>query len=72
MAKKEQRRTDVSRRAYELAETGRYSDYLDIEHVLIMEGYPEAREWLDRRAMRDDLRNICLAAQKRLADAHRT
>lgn len=61
---KEQRHAYVSRRAYELAATGRYTDYLDIEHALVSEGYPEARDLLDRNSIRDDLRQICIRSRK--------
>jgi hypothetical protein len=48
----------VFRRANELAPTGRHIDYLTIETEIIQEGYPEARDWLDRDNLRRDLKAI--------------
>jgi len=67
----EQRRAYVNKRAYELAQTGNYKDYLGIENALIQEGYPEARDWLDRDSIRDDLKAICDNARGS-KDANRT
>jgi hypothetical protein len=61
--KGEKRRVEFERRAFELAATGRYSDYLGIEAELSGK-YPEARGWLDRGGFRDDLSRACVDAKK--------
>lgn len=55
----------VNQRAFELADTGRYSDEKEIEKALLAEGFREARDWLDSANIRNDLRNVCLAAKAR-------
>jgi hypothetical protein len=50
------------RKAYELAHSGKHSDCQTIETALLEE-YPEAREWLDRSSVRDDLRQTCQRAR---------
>jgi hypothetical protein len=67
---KEQRHAYVNRRAYELARSGRHLDHQTIEHALIAEGYPEARDLLDRAAMRDDLNQICATARAEHDSGH--
>jgi hypothetical protein len=56
---KEARQVYMRRRAFELAESGQHIDYLTIEAALINEGYPEARTYLDRNSIRDDLKVAC-------------
>lgn len=63
MATKEQRREACVQEAYELAKTGRFIDYLGIENALSSK-YPEARDWLDRNSLREDLRALCDSARK--------
>ena len=60
---KEQRQAAFHKRAFDLAATGRYRDYLDIESALSGE-FPEAREWLDRNSIREDIRLACLNARR--------
>jgi len=62
---KEQRHSYVIRRAEELAQTGEHRDWLMIEHVLrAKENFPEAREWLDNRFLRDRLDDMCKRARE--------
>jgi hypothetical protein len=68
MPTKEQRRTACVREAYELARSGRHRGYSTIE-VAWATKYPEAREWLDRISLRDDLRQMCELARRKHGDA---
>lgn len=58
MPNKDQRRTRFMQRVFELAESGRYKDYLAIESALATD-YPEAREWLDNDSLRADIKEAC-------------
>jgi hypothetical protein len=60
---KEQRRAYVSKRAYELAQSGKCLDSLAVESALSAEGYPEARSLLDRDSIRKDLDKLCQQAR---------
>lgn len=60
---RERRRVEFRKRVFELAETGNYSDYLGIEAALAGE-FPEARDWLDRNSLREDIRIACMNAKK--------
>ena len=63
-SRKEQRQEYMSRRARELAASGDHIDNLTIENALIREGYPEARTYLDRNSIRQDLKEICDRARE--------
>ena len=66
---KEQRKTYVSARAVEMAESGKYHDWEQIEFALIFnEGYLEARGWLDSRDRREWLNRLCREARDRQAN----
>ena len=54
----------LSRRSYELAESGDYGDYMSIDFALRVEGYPEARGFLDSRVRRWELNNLCNQARR--------
>ena len=64
----------ISKRAFELAQSGNFGRWIEIEfHLRHVEGFPEARQELDRRATRDLLDQICAESKQRAADnAHRT
>jgi hypothetical protein len=49
------------RKAYGLANSGKHCDSQTIGAALL-DDYPEAREWLDRSSVRDDLRQMCQRA----------
>ena len=66
---KEARQVYMRRRAFELAESGDHIDYLTIEAALINEGYPEARTYLDRNSLRDDLKAACDRARRAAKNA---
>ena len=55
--------------AYEMARSGEYGGWWDIEVELRYLGYPRARQLLDNEQMRERLDRMCAEAQKRRADA---
>ena len=61
----------ILRRAAELAETGKYNGYLDIQTALVQEDLPEAIDALARPGFRDYLKSACARAQKEKTDAPR-
>jgi hypothetical protein len=67
--KQEEKKAHVHRRAYELARSGLHIDYLTIENQIVGEGYPEARDWLDRDGLRRDLKEICDRSRRDRSDA---
>jgi hypothetical protein len=65
---KEGRKSYFSRLANELALSGRYNGWQQIEYVLRHEaGYVQARDGLDNPFRRDWLDRLCQQRQKRLA-----
>lgn len=58
------RRAAIINRAFELAESGKHSDYLSLENSLVSGGFPEARAALDNDALRDDIAEICIRTRK--------
>jgi hypothetical protein len=57
--KKAERHAEILRRAKELAKTGNYGSWLDVEMALRREGLAEARGLLDSRIERHSLDVIC-------------
>lgn len=57
--KQAQLKDQALRRAEELARSGKYADYISIEHALKMEGYKKARIWLDDGFIRQELNELC-------------
>jgi hypothetical protein len=68
-SKREQRQSECRRMAFELAQSGRHLDYLTIENELVKAGFPEARDWLDRDGLRQDLKRICDQSRNGRTDA---
>jgi antibiotic biosynthesis monooxygenase (ABM) superfamily enzyme len=67
---KAQRKAYVSTRAVEMARSGKYLDWQQIEFALCFdEGYLEARGWLDSRDRREWLNRLCREARDGLANA---
>ena len=63
-------RAYIDSRARELAESGKYPNWLSIETQLrLVEGLTEARAILDREWYRDYLDELCVAAQRRMKAA---
>ncbi len=56
---KQERQAEVRRLASELAETGRYRDFLQIEVHLRGRGWPEAKTALDDTFVRRELNLAC-------------
>ena len=62
---KRQQRERISSLAPQLARTGRFSGWKEIEtHLRFQEGLPEARHALDERFTRQELDRLCLEARK--------
>ncbi|MDQ2861390.1 MAG: hypothetical protein M3T55_11850 [Pseudomonadota bacterium] len=67
---KAERHDRIDRRAAELARTGRFRDWQEIESQLRFEpGCHEAPAWLDSRSTRDYLDRLCDLARKGQPDA---
>lgn len=58
----------IYRRAEELAQTGRYGGWTEIEAVLAREGHAEANRHLNSKAKRHWLDMLCARHQKKAAD----
>ena len=54
----------VARRAYELASTGRYADFVSIEEAIIAEGYAESVPWLEMPAVIASISEICAVSRE--------
>ena len=64
MSKKEQREY-ISRRAPELARTGKFTDWLAVErHLRWEENLPAARQELDSQYIRQELDRLCRETRK--------
>jgi hypothetical protein len=60
-----EREAYVIKRARELAASGRYFSWRDVEVVLrFEEDVPEARQWLDSPVIRDELDRLCDRARQ--------
>jgi hypothetical protein len=68
--RKAERREYVSRRSRELAMSGKFDHWPQIEFELrFIEGFPEARQWLDSHSTRRELDQLCSQAKERLRNA---
>jgi len=67
--KKTQLKDQALRRAEQLAGTGKYADYVLIEPTLKMEGYKQARLWLNDSFIRQTLDDLCAQSRSIGADA---
>ena len=62
---KRQQRERIPGRAQELAQTGEFRNWLQIEHHLRFEEFmPEARHVLDHERTREELDRLCREARK--------
>ncbi len=57
------------RLAHQMAESGRYSGWLQIEWELRERGFQRARQLLDDEGIRERLNQACTAAKARLTNA---
>ena len=62
---KKERHEYIRKTAREMAESGKYSDFLSIEHALQADGLHEARSILDSRFIRQELNQLCKDAQSK-------
>jgi hypothetical protein len=63
---RDERHAYVMRRAFDLARTGDYPDWSSIEiELCARENFPEARQWLATRAVRNELDRTCKDAGDR-------
>lgn len=67
--RKKDRIEAIARKADQMAASGKYQNWLDIEHALTWEGYSEARSVLDSRVKRQMLDETCKANWKGPPDA---
>lgn len=64
---KREQREYIGPRARELAKSGKFSNWLTIEHHLRFTEYcPEARHVLDDERIREELDRLCKEAQNRI------
>jgi hypothetical protein len=63
--KKAERERQIRQRAFELAETGKYARWLEVEWALGKEGYTGVQSVLDDKRLRDELDETCRIAQSK-------
>lgn len=64
---KREQREYIGPRARELAKSGKFTDWLTIEHHLRFEEHcPEARHVLDNERVREELDKLCKESQTRI------
>lgn len=63
--KQSENREVMHKRAEELARSGKYENWMDIELALKGEGFTKARLWLDDRLIRSELTKLCSQARAR-------
>jgi len=61
---KKERAEFIDREADVMARSGKYADWLSIEHALRHQGYPEARQVLDNQFRRQELNEMCRQARE--------
>ena len=64
MTTKRQRAEFIETRSREMAESGKYSDFMEIEFELCRQGFPEARGLLDNPTIRLHLNKLCQHARR--------
>jgi hypothetical protein len=72
MTTKQQRAEIIETRSHEMAESGGYSDFMEIEFELCRQGFPEARGLLDNPTIRLYLNKLCQHARRCEPNAERT
>ena len=63
---KKDRANYISKRSWEMATSGQYADWMQIELALRSEGYSEARQQLDSQFLRQELNQMCREARKKI------
>lgn len=61
---KKERAKLIDREADKMARSGKYADWLSIEHGLRSQGYREARQVLDNQFRRQELNEACRQARE--------
>ena len=64
---KKERAEFIDQEADAMARSGKYTDWLSIEHALRHQGYPEARQILDDQFRRQELNQMCRQARESAA-----
>ena len=62
---KKERREYIRKTAIEMAESGKYTNFMSIESALRADGFHEARSILDSRFTRQELNQLCKEAQSK-------
>jgi len=70
MSERDETARIVYRRAEELAQTGKYGGWIEIERVLVKEGHTEANRHLHSKAKRHWLDMLCARHQKIKSESH--
>jgi hypothetical protein len=70
MSKRDETSRLVYRRAEDLAQTGQYGGWTEIEAVLVREGHADANRHLASKAKRHWLDMLCARHQKAPSDKH--
>ena len=64
MRQGDDRLTYAARRAYDLARSGSYQDFVSIQEAIIDEGFGETVPWLERPGVIEALTEICVLSQQ--------
>jgi len=59
----EDRITYVVRRAFDLASSGEYQDFVSIQEAIVDEGFDEVVPWLGRPGVMESLAEICVISR---------
>jgi hypothetical protein len=63
MAGHEDRMRYVARRAFDLASSGKYPDFVSIQETIVDEGFGEVVPWLERPGVMESLAEICVISR---------
>jgi hypothetical protein len=63
MAGHEDRIIYVARRAFDLARSGEYRDFVSIQEAIMDEGFGESVPWLERPGVMESLAEICVISR---------
>jgi hypothetical protein len=69
MMRHEDRLTYAARRAYDLARSGSYQDFVSIQEAIMDEGFAETVPWLERPGVIEVLTEICFLSCREKAAA---
>jgi hypothetical protein len=63
MSGHEDRITYVARRAFDLARSGEYQDFVSIQEAIVDESFGEVVPWLERPGVTESLAEICVISR---------